>query len=355
MRQYLDAKRQYRDAIVFFRMGDFYEMFYEDALVASRALDLTLTSRSKDADGGSIPMCGVPYHAAEPYLARLVKKGFRVAICEQVEDPRKAKGLVRREVVRVVSPRHLHRRRLPRCARAGVPDGRGAGRLAADAAGPSAADRARARSRAPGNGRGRRRAARPLDRRVPGRRVPRPGRPAGAGRRTGGPAAARDSSCPPKRRSTSCCPRRRAAAPRVTPLDAWAFDARRARARTLLGQLHTHSLEGFGLEGHPAAVRAAGALVHYLQDTQKADLSHVREHHLQGARRPAGRRSAHAEAPRDRRGDGRRARRLAAQRARSHGDADGRAPAARVAAAAAASRSSGSATASTASRTSRSA
>src|SRR5512136_788043 len=104
MRQYFEAKRQYRDAIVFFRMGDFYEMFYEDALVAARALELTLTSRSKDADGGAIPMCGVPYHAVDVYLARLVKKGFRVAICEQVEDPRTAKGLVRREVVRVVSP-----------------------------------------------------------------------------------------------------------------------------------------------------------------------------------------------------------------------------------------------------------
>ena len=130
MRQYFEAKRQYRDAIVFFRMGDFYEMFYEDALVAARALDLTLTSRCKDADGGSIPMCGVPYHAAETYLARLVKKGFRVAICEQVEDPRKAKGLVRREVVRVVSPGHVHRGRLSRCAGAGVPDGGCAGRLA---------------------------------------------------------------------------------------------------------------------------------------------------------------------------------------------------------------------------------
>ena len=104
MRQYLDAKRQYRDAIVFFRMGDFYEMFYEDALVAARALELTLTSRSKDAGGNGIPMCGVPFHAADGYIARLVKKGFRVAICEQVEDPKKAKGLVRREVVRVVSP-----------------------------------------------------------------------------------------------------------------------------------------------------------------------------------------------------------------------------------------------------------
>src|ERR1043165_6711481 len=79
-------------------------MFYEDALVAARALDLTLTSRSKDAGGNGIPMCGVPFQAMDGYLAKLVKKGFRVAICEQVEDPKKAKGLVRREVVRVVSP-----------------------------------------------------------------------------------------------------------------------------------------------------------------------------------------------------------------------------------------------------------
>ena len=85
--QYHEAKRQYRDAIVFFRMGDFYEMFFEDALVASRALDLTLTSRSKDARRRGIPMCGVPFHAVDGYLARLVRKGFRVAICEQVEDP----------------------------------------------------------------------------------------------------------------------------------------------------------------------------------------------------------------------------------------------------------------------------
>src|SRR4026209_2456763 len=104
MRQYFDAKRHYRNALVFFRMGDFYEMFYEDALVAARALDLTLTSRSKDSPGTAVPMCGVPYHAADVYIARLVKKGYRVAICEQVEDLRKAKGVVRREVVRVVSP-----------------------------------------------------------------------------------------------------------------------------------------------------------------------------------------------------------------------------------------------------------
>src|SRR4026209_1551732 len=104
MRQYLDAKEQHKDAILLFRMGDFYEMFYEDALVAARALELTLTSRAKDAAGGAIPMCGVPHHAGDTYVARLVRKGFRVAICEQMEDPKKAKGVVRREVVRVVSP-----------------------------------------------------------------------------------------------------------------------------------------------------------------------------------------------------------------------------------------------------------
>src|SRR5690606_12952305 len=91
MRQYQDAKRQHPDALLFFRMGDFYEMFYEDAVVAARALDLTLTSRSKDAAGGGIPMCGVPYHAADGYIARLVRQGFRVAICEQMEDPKTAK------------------------------------------------------------------------------------------------------------------------------------------------------------------------------------------------------------------------------------------------------------------------
>src|SRR4029453_3640313 len=104
MRQYLDVKRQHRDAIVFFRMGDFYEMFYEDALTAARVLELTLTSRARDASGGAIPMCGVPHPPPDAHLGRLVRRGYRVAICDQVEDPRKAKGIVKREVTRVVSP-----------------------------------------------------------------------------------------------------------------------------------------------------------------------------------------------------------------------------------------------------------
>src|SRR5574340_496457 len=101
MRQYLDIKAQNNDAILFFRMGDFYEMFFDDASLASRVLGITLTSRDKGRD---IPMCGVPYHAALSYIARLVKEGHKVAICEQVEDPDEAKGIVERAVVKVVTP-----------------------------------------------------------------------------------------------------------------------------------------------------------------------------------------------------------------------------------------------------------
>ena len=104
MQQYHRMKAEHPDALLFFRMGDFYEMFFEDAVTAARALDITLTSRSNDRDGAPIPMCGVPHHAAPAYVARLVKQGFRVALCEQMEDPRAAKGVVRREVVRVVTP-----------------------------------------------------------------------------------------------------------------------------------------------------------------------------------------------------------------------------------------------------------
>ena len=284
MRQYLDAKRQYRDAIVFFRMGDFYEMFYEDALVASRALELTLTSRSKDASGNGIPMCGIPYHAADGYLARLVKRGFRVAVCEQVEDPKKAKGVVKREVVRIVSPGTLTdasyldarepaflmslvegrdvfgaalidlstgeftaaeyrgadglqaladeitvlRPREVVVARRDVPDvpvtaEQAAGRTAADAVEKSAGD----------------------------------GRPA--------PPAGLVARLPDIARLQIP----------VTEVDGWVFEPEAAR-RTLLDQLRTHGLEGFGLDGRTAAVQAAGALVAYLRDTQKADLAHVR-------------------------------------------------------------------------------
>ncbi|WP_282755044.1 DNA mismatch repair protein MutS [Desulfuromonas thiophila] len=103
MRQYLEIKSQYPDAILFFRLGDFYEMFLDDAVTAAKVLDIALTSRNKGAED-QIPLCGIPYHSAQPYLSRLVAAGHKVAICEQVEDPRTAKGIVRREVVRLVTP-----------------------------------------------------------------------------------------------------------------------------------------------------------------------------------------------------------------------------------------------------------
>jgi len=104
MEQYFRIKSQYKDAILFYRIGDFYETFDEDAKIVSKELDIVLTSRQKDEEGNRIPLAGVPYHAVEQYLAKLVKKGYTVAICEQVEDPRLAKGIVKREVVRVVTP-----------------------------------------------------------------------------------------------------------------------------------------------------------------------------------------------------------------------------------------------------------
>ncbi|HLA40915.1 MAG TPA: DNA mismatch repair protein MutS, partial [Candidatus Glassbacteria bacterium] len=103
MRQYSAIKKKFPQALLFFRLGDFYEMFFEDAVVAARELQITLTSRNKEK-GVAVPMCGVPHHAAETYLARLIQKGYKVAICDQMEDPRLAKKLVRREVTRVVTP-----------------------------------------------------------------------------------------------------------------------------------------------------------------------------------------------------------------------------------------------------------
>ena len=251
MRQYLDAKRQYRDAIVFFRMGDFYEMFYEDALVASRALDLTLTSRSKDAGGNGIPMCGVPFHAVDGYLARLVRKGFRVAICEQVEDPKKAKGLVRREVVRVVSPGTL--------TDATYLDARQPSFLmsivkAADRFGVAIIDISTGEFTAAEY-----RGQDALQALADEIAVLRP----------------REVVVSSESTITEALPEIARLQLAVTSTEPWNFEPESAR-RTLLDQLKTHGLEGFGLDNHPAAVQAAGGLVTYLRDTQKADLAHVR-------------------------------------------------------------------------------
>ncbi len=263
MRQYLDAKQQYADALLFFRMGDFYEMFYEDALTAARALELTLTSRSKDRDGVGIPMCGVPFHAADGYIARLVNKGFRVAICDQVEDAKKAKGLVRREVVRVVSPgtlidaAHLDARQpaflmslMTRSAEAPSRNGESAifgvalldlstGEFhAAEFGGPSGRQGV-------------------LDEIA----VLQP-------REVVVPADLDAESSLPDLGEIP-----------VTRAESWSFDVARARD-TLCTQLGVRTLDGLGMEDRPAAIAAAGGLIRYLQDTQKRDLTHVRELHF---------------------------------------------------------------------------
>ena len=103
MQQYMQIKAQYDDSILMFRLGDFYEMFFEDAKTASRELDLVLTGRDCGQEERA-PMCGVPFHSCESYIARLVSRGYKVAICEQTEDPKQAKGIVRREVTSVLTP-----------------------------------------------------------------------------------------------------------------------------------------------------------------------------------------------------------------------------------------------------------
>ena len=103
MKQYLEVKEEYSDYILMYRLGDFYECFFEDALIASKELELTLTARDC-GDGKRAAMCGVPFHKSDVYVGRLVDKGYKVAICEQVEDPKSATGLVKREVTRVVTP-----------------------------------------------------------------------------------------------------------------------------------------------------------------------------------------------------------------------------------------------------------
>src|SRR5688572_19607968 len=281
MRQYLDAKRQYRDAIVFFRMGDFYEMFYEDALVAARALDLTLTSRSKDAGGAGIPMCGVPYHAVDGYLAKLVGKGFRVAMCEQVEDPRKAKGLVRREVVRVVSPGTLTdatylEAREPAYLMS-IVDVRRAGSAACRAEGEGG-ERTRQGDDMVGVAlldlstgeftTAEYRGVEGLQALADEIAVLRPREIVVPGE------SGTDTDRNPPDILEKIPDIARLQLP-VTSAEPWGFEPEAAR-RTLLDQLKAHGLEGFGLDGRTAAVQAAGGLLAHLRGTQKADLAHVR-------------------------------------------------------------------------------
>ena len=252
MQQYHRMKAEHPDCLLFFRMGDFYELFFEDAVVAARALEIALTSRSKDKGGQPIPMCGVPHHAVTTYVGRLVKQGFRVALCEQMEDPRTAKGVVKREVVRVVTPgTQLETTALDAAEAAFVlalapgPAALGAAWIDATTGefevaqweGASSWDRLRDDLGA----------TRPRELLVPRGAVL--------------PAWLTDATS-----SEGAIPR--------TEMDESAFDPRGGR-RELLSHFGVLTLEAFGCDAQPAAIAAGAAALRYVRDTQKRDLAHV--------------------------------------------------------------------------------
>jgi DNA mismatch repair protein MutS len=252
MRQYLAAKRQNPDALLFFRLGDFYELFFDDAKTASRELQITLTARDRER---SVPMCGVPYHAAENYIARLLRKGYRVAICEQMEDPKLTKKIVRREVTRVLTPGTA----LDPSLAAEQSNYLAAVHLSAAAAGLAYLDLSTADFRAtefsgPGA------TAQCLDellRLAPSELI--------------FPAARGPFG--PKTDAATLDPLLNQIRTR-TPIDDWVFSPDCA-IPLLERQLGSRSLEGFGLTGHPAAAIAAGAIIHYVRSTQHNDAGHV--------------------------------------------------------------------------------
>ena len=243
MRQYFAAKAEYPHTLVFFRMGDFYELFYDDARKAARLLDLTLTQRGQSA-GAPIPMAGVPYHAAEGYLAKLIRLGESVAICEQIGDPALAKGLVERKVVRVVTPGTVTDEALLEERRDNLLLAIAAGRNASyglawiDLAGGRFLLSEVADAEALGS---------ELARLAPAETL-----------------LSEDVDWPA---SVAALPGVRKRAP-------WHFDGETAQ-RQLNRFFGTRDLSGFGCEGLPLAIAAAGSLLAYLEETQKAALPHL--------------------------------------------------------------------------------
>jgi DNA mismatch repair protein MutS len=238
MRQYHGIKQQVPHALLLFRLGDFYELFYDDALTASRELQITLTSRNQEK-GQPIPMCGVPYHSAESYIARLIQKGYRVAICDQMEDPRFAKKLVKREITRVVTPGTATSAALLRSGENNY--------LAAVAANGVRAGIAHV-DLSTGEFR-----ATELDLAdVPAALETLNAREA---------LVAQASACGP----LPCL---------KTDLEPWIFAPDYAR-RSLCDHFRLLALDGCGLEGRPLATGAAAAVLHYLRETQRGALEHL--------------------------------------------------------------------------------
>ena len=247
MEQYRRIKSQYPDAILFYRVGDFYETFYEDAKIASRVLGIALTSRDKDDEGKPVPLAGVPHHALESYLYRMVRAGYKVAICEQVEDPKKAKGVVKREVVRIVTPGTIfeqealeHKENNYLVALCDVDDLYGLAHVDLSTGEfhvTELEDEDKLVSE--------------ITRLSPSEILI--------------PEGFEDGLLERVKVET---------APVINPLPRWQFDVDTAREE-LLSHFDVISLEGFGCEGKSAAISAAGALIQYLRETQKQQLKHI--------------------------------------------------------------------------------
>jgi DNA mismatch repair protein MutS len=272
MRQYAAIKKEHPNALLFFRLGDFYELFFDDAVLAARELQITLTSRNKEK-GVDIPMCGVPYHAAEGYIAKLIRRGFKVAVCEQVEDPRLAKKLVRREVTRVVTPGTAADSSL----NAEENNFLAAVAAVGDHVGFAALDLSTGEFRATefaGESAGRR-IQEELEQLRPREMLY--GSSAPLLERT---AAVQTRSILPDGRdgrpSTGTAPVARISAFgwAETPLDDWIFAPDHA-IPLLENHFGVLSLEGFGLAGKRAAASAAGAILYYIRSTQRGTLDHV--------------------------------------------------------------------------------
>lgn len=258
MRQYRTAKEAHPDTLLFFRMGDFYELFFEDAIIASRELQLTLTARDK---AKSVPMCGVPYHAAETYLQRLLRKGFRVAICEQMEDPKQAKGVVRREVTRVLTPGTALDPALGAEQSNYLASIVAIGSNAAMVCGVALLDLSTGEFRSTefSGTAAWAQAADELGRVRPVELL------YGAGLLGGmnlAGEAVEESSAGLDAIRTK------------TPLEEWVFTTDYA-SPLLRSHFRVHSLDGLGLGGHEAAAVAAGALLHYMQATKQGGLEHI--------------------------------------------------------------------------------
>ena len=294
MQQYLRIKAEHPDVLLFYRMGDFYEMFYDDARRAAKLLDITLTARGQ-SNGAPIPMCGVPHHAADNYLARLVRLGESVAICEQIGDPATAKGPVERRVTRIVTPGTLTEEALLESV--GQPP------------------RRHLRQRPFWH-----RVARSCGRTLLRRRGRRRG---GAAHRTRAPHAERNSAARRSTRSRRSAPTR--VLPHARPLE---FDVDLARA-TLTRHFGTHDLRGFGCESLTVALGAAAAVFNFAQGDASSVAPIHRRPHARDARRLYHARCGNAAQPRNRRTHRRQSRAHAVRGARIPPHADGRAPAAR--------------------------